>query len=378
MRGIRGAYSSRNAGEQVAVDALADLAQHPADRLVHEVLAVVEQPRRQPERGAGVARLDERERREHRHPALPQRSGCREPVEQRIVAAPGLAQDLARPATRPSCRPGPSCSRGRRAPPRGTRRAARAAPRRRACAVGSRPRTAAPSRAARRAGARARGSRGARRPRPAASARTASRSRASRARGRRRTRRPRRTGPGPVLKKRCRNAARRGRPAASIAAASAGRRSRPSVQGHRRPRVHSSPTRRRRDGEVRPAARSHRPGRRAGVESRATVEGRRRPARSADPAARVRVSPCRRQVVVDRVCAAPRGRRRRRRAGDRSSSHLDRSAALELAHRRGAERLLGRGRDRLARVQLASCVGAPAGRWPARRAASAARGGHRR
>ena len=197
------------------VDALADLAQHPADRLVHEVLAIVEQARREPKDGRGVAGLDERERREHGHAALPERVGCRELVEQRIVAPPRLAQELARRATRPSCRRGPSCSRGptHRVEVRLVQGRRAASSRVRGRLATSNCRTITSSAASRCSctGLVEQARDASRCGSPLESGATM---RVSPARSRRRRRRPRRTGPGPVLKKRGRNrgVARRRRP----------------------------------------------------------------------------------------------------------------------------------------------------------------------
>jgi len=59
--------------QQLGVDPLADLAQHPADGLVNEVVLVVQEALRQPKGRPRIALLDVPEGREHRDPPVPHR-----------------------------------------------------------------------------------------------------------------------------------------------------------------------------------------------------------------------------------------------------------------------------------------------------------------
>ena len=94
------------------------------------------------------------------------------------------------------------------------------------------------------------------------------------------------------------------------------------------------------------------------------------------PRARSVDAPHGRQVVVDGVGSL--GFRRSVAERREVVVHLDGGAALQLADLRGGERLGGRGRDRLAGVQLASASGLQRARSTTRRPASAAHGARRR
>jgi hypothetical protein len=71
-----------------AAVAIADLAQHPADRFVDEIVRVGDENGRDAQRVVEIVAADGGERGEHGDAALPQRRGARQPVEQRGIARP--------------------------------------------------------------------------------------------------------------------------------------------------------------------------------------------------------------------------------------------------------------------------------------------------
>src|SRR3954469_166941 len=83
---MRPAYSSRNAWSNPRSTRLPTSRKHPSHRLVHEVLAILEQQRRELEGGAGVASIDEALGCDDRHPSFPEHRTGRE-IEQQVARA---------------------------------------------------------------------------------------------------------------------------------------------------------------------------------------------------------------------------------------------------------------------------------------------------
>jgi hypothetical protein len=74
------------AAERVFTDVLTDLAEHPPYRLVNEIVSILEEELGDGEGGRVVTGANERQRRDHRYPSLPEDLRLRQPREGPAVA----------------------------------------------------------------------------------------------------------------------------------------------------------------------------------------------------------------------------------------------------------------------------------------------------